>query len=140
MPKKQLLYLALIILMAALIWFLSSDSKSTISFENNFAISDTASVSKIFIADRNGTTITLNRNEKNWVINNKYEVRKDAINTILTTINQIRIQKKVSKTINLDHISVFNMPTNFDSYLRPKNLRTGRSPQSLELAPGIIYQ
>ena len=73
MPKKQLLYLALIILMAALIWFLSSDSKSTISLENNFAISDTASVSKIFIADRNGTTITLNRNEKNWVINNKYE-------------------------------------------------------------------
>ena len=97
MAKKQLLYLALIILMAALIWFLSSDSKSTISLENNFAISDTASVSKIFIADRNGTTITLNRNEKNWVVNNKYEVRKDAINTILTTINQIRIQRPVSK-------------------------------------------
>jgi len=97
MPKKQLFYLALIILMAALIWFLSSDKKSTISVENNFAISDTASVSKIFIADRNGTTINLNRNEKNWVINNKYVVRKDAINTILTTIKQIRIQRPVSK-------------------------------------------
>jgi len=97
MPKKQLFYLALIILMAALIWFLSTDKKSTISVENNFAISDTASVSKIFIADRNGTTINLNRNEKNWVINNKYVVRKDAINTILTTIKQIRIQRPVSK-------------------------------------------
>jgi len=97
MPKKQLLYLALIILMAALIWFLSTDKKSTISVENNFAISDTASISKIFIADRNGTTITLNRNKKNWVVNNKYGVRKDAINTILTTINQIRIQRPVSK-------------------------------------------
>ena len=97
MSKKQLFFLALIMLMAALIWLLSSDSKSTISHQNNFAISDTASVSKIFIADRNGTTITLNRNEKNWVVNNKYEVRKDAINTILTTINQIRIQKQVSK-------------------------------------------
>jgi len=97
MPKKQLFYLALIILMAALIWFLSTDKKSTISVENNFSISDTASVSKIFIADRNGTTITLNRNEKNWVVNNKYGVRKDAINTILTTINQIRIQRPVSK-------------------------------------------
>jgi len=42
MPKKQLFYLALIILMAALIWFLSSDKKSTISVENNFAISDTS--------------------------------------------------------------------------------------------------
>jgi len=97
MPKKQLFYLALIILMAALIWFLSTDKKSTISLENNFAISDTASVSKIFIADRNGTTITLNRNKKNWVVNNKYGVRKDAINTILTTINQVRIQRPVSK-------------------------------------------
>jgi CxxC motif-containing protein len=83
--------------MAALIWFLSADKKSTISEENNFAISDTASVSKIFIADRNGTTITLNRSAKDWVINKKYEVRKDAIKTILTTINQIRIQRPVSK-------------------------------------------
>ena len=97
MPKKQLFYLALIILIGALIWFLSIDKKSTISVENNFSISDTASVIKIFIADRNGTTITLNRNEKNWVINNKYGVREDAINTILTTINQIRIQRPVSK-------------------------------------------
>jgi len=97
MPKKQLFYLALITLMAVLVWFLSTDKKSTISVENNFSISDTASVSKIFIADRNGTTITLNRNEKNWVVNNKYGVRKDAINTILTTINQIRIQRPVSK-------------------------------------------
>ena len=97
MPKKQLFYLTLIILMAALIWFLSNDKKSTISVENNFAICDTASVSKIFIADRNGTTITLNRNQKNWVVNNKYRVRKDAIKTILTTINQIRIQRPVSR-------------------------------------------
>ena len=97
MPKKQLFYLVLIILIAALIWFLSTNKKTTINLENNFALSDTASVSKIFIADRNGTTITLNRNEKDWVINNKYRVRKDAIRTILTTINQIRIQRPVSK-------------------------------------------
>ena len=97
MPKKQLFYLALIILMAVLIWFLSADKKSTISVENDFAISDTSSVSKIFIADRNGTTINLSRSAKNWVINNKYEVRKDAIKTILITISQIRIQRPVSK-------------------------------------------
>ena len=97
MPKKQLFYLTLISLMAVLIWFLSNDTKSTISLENTFAISDTALVRKIFIADRNGTTITLNRNEKNWVINNKYQVRKDAIKTILTTIKKIKIQRPVSK-------------------------------------------
>jgi len=97
MHKKNFLLIALITLIATLIWLLSTDNKSTISVENNFAISDTASVSKIFISDRNGSTIILNRNEKKWVVNNRYAVRKDAINTILTTINQIRIQRPVSK-------------------------------------------
>jgi len=97
MPRKQLFYLFTIVLIGALIWFLSTDKKSTISVENNFAVIDTASVSKIFIADRNGTTITLNRSERNWVVNSKYGVRKDAIKTILTTINQIKIQRPVTK-------------------------------------------
>ena len=95
MPKKQLFYLALIILFGALIWFLSTDEKSTIIDDNNFAVSDTSSVSKIFIADRSGKTITLDRVGNKWMVNNKYGVRKDAIKTILTTINQIKIQRPV---------------------------------------------
>ena len=97
MPKKQLFYLALIALMAALIWFLSTDEKSTISIDNNFSVSDTSAVSKIFIADRSGTTITLDRVGNKWIVNNKYGVRKDAIKTILTTMHQIRIQRPVPK-------------------------------------------
>ena len=97
MPKKQLFYFVLIILTSILIWFFSSDKKSTITNDENFAISDTASVSKIFIADRSGVTITLDRVENGWIVNNKYEVRKDAITTILNTIQQIRIQRPVPK-------------------------------------------
>jgi len=97
MPKKQFFYFALIILVSIVIWYLKSDKKSTIIDENNFAVSDTASVSKIFIADRSGTTITLDRAENNWLVNDKYEVRKDAITTILNTIQQIRIQRPVPK-------------------------------------------
>ena len=97
MPKKQLFYFALIILISVLLWFFLSDKKSTITKDNKFEISDTASVSKIFIADRSGTTITLNRARNNWIVNNKYEVRKDAIATILNTIQQIRIQRPIPK-------------------------------------------
>jgi len=95
MPKKQLFYLVLIVLFGVLIWFLSIDKKSTIITDNNFSVSDTASVSKIFIADRNGTTITLGKTGNKWIVNNKYGVRKDAIKTILSTINQIKIQRPV---------------------------------------------
>ena len=97
MPKKQFFYFALIILVSISIWLFLSDKKSTITDDNNFSVSDTASVNKIFIADRSGTTITLNRVENNWIVNNKYEVRKDAITTILNTIQQIRIQRPVPK-------------------------------------------
>ncbi len=97
MPKKQLIYCILIILTGIVIWHLNTDERSTITNDNNFAISDTASVSKIFIADRNGSTITLDRARNNWVINNKYKVRKDAITTILNTIQQIKIQRPVPK-------------------------------------------
>ena len=97
MPKKQFLYFTLIILIIVLSECIPSDKKSTITDDNNFAVSDTASVSKIFIADRSGTTITLNRVENDWIVNNKYKVRKDAITTILNTIQQIRIQRPVPK-------------------------------------------
>jgi len=94
MPRKQLFYLLLI---SALIWLLSTDKKSTITDDNNFSFSDTASVIKIFLADRSGKTITLDRTQNIWTVNNKYEVRKDAIMTILNTIHQIRIQRPVPK-------------------------------------------
>ena len=97
MPKKQFFYLALIILTIVVIYFLDSDKKSTISAENKFSVSDTASVNKIFIADRSGVTVSLNRIGENWVVNNKYEVRKDAITTIMSTIKQIRIQRPVPR-------------------------------------------
>ena len=97
MHKKNLFYFIFIFIISILIYFLSDNEKTTIKLENNFSISDTASVNKIFIADRSGTTITLIRTKDNWIVNNKYLVRNDAINTILGTINQIKIQRPVTK-------------------------------------------
>ena len=97
MHRKQLFYLSLIFLISALIWFLSTDKESTITDDNNFSVTDTASINKIFIADRSGKTITLDKTQNIWTVNNKYEVRKDAIMTILNTIHQIRIQRPVPK-------------------------------------------
>ena len=97
MHRRRLFYFLLILIISTLIWFLSTDKESTITDDNNFSVTDTASISKIFIADRSGKTITLDRTQNTWTVNNKYEVRKDAITTILNTIHQIRIQRPVPK-------------------------------------------
>ena len=93
MPKKQLFYFALIILVGIVIWHFNPDKKSTITDDNNFAVSDTASVSKIFIADRSGATITLDRAGNNWIVNNKYDVPKIRITTILKAIHQLKFYR-----------------------------------------------
>ena len=49
MPKKQLFYFALIILASISIWLFLSDKKSTITDDNNFSVSDTASVNKYLL-------------------------------------------------------------------------------------------
>ena len=72
MPKKNILFALLIFFIGISIWFLNSDKKSTIIEENNFAIEDTSIIEKIFIADRNGNTITVRKNDGSWEVNNKY--------------------------------------------------------------------
>jgi len=100
MLKKYKVILIIILFLIALIWFFSEQryfQYSTVADLNNFAIEDTAAISKIFIADRKGNTITLDKQENKWIINNKYAVRKDAITTLLGTINQISIKRTIPK-------------------------------------------
>ena len=97
MPKKQLTYLILILLTISLIYFLYPDQKTTNTSEKKFAISDTASIKKIFIADKSGFTITLKKTKNNWTVNNKYDVPKIRTNTILNAIHKLKFQRHVPK-------------------------------------------
>ena len=108
MPKKNILFALLIFFIGISIWFLYSlpDKRSTIIEDNNFAIEDTSIIEKIFIADRSGNTITVKKNDGSWVVNNKYEVRQDAINTLLSTISKLKIKKPVSKS-SFDNVIKF---------------------------------
>ena len=96
MLKKYwyIIIISIIILAIILIKFKSSPSMTE---NNKFQIEDTSLITKIFLADRNGKTITLKKKQEKWVVNDQFFVREDAINTILLTANKIRIKKPVSK-------------------------------------------
>jgi hypothetical protein len=95
MHKKYWIYLILLVVGVAILLFLSTEKTSTLNSDATFAIADTAAIDKVFIADRSGNTITLDRQENYWMINNKYIVRKDAINILLSTIHQLKIERPV---------------------------------------------
>jgi len=92
MLKKNWYYLTIFIAI-----FLANGCKNTNERSKiNFEVQDVSFITKIFLADSNGNTITLDKNGASWKINNQFEVRKDAIATLLSTIKKIRIKKPIS--------------------------------------------
>ena len=106
MLKKKYAFIILVIIIGSAIWLENTEKKSTILVDNNFEIADTSVVTKVFIADRYGNTITVEKVEKKWFVNEKYEARKDAIKTLLTTISKIKIKKPVSNS-SFDNVVKF---------------------------------
>ena len=63
----------------------------------DFKITDTASVTKIFLADKNGQSITIERTKKGWVTPGGYPCRTDAVNLLLYTMKMMEVKSPVSK-------------------------------------------
>lgn len=98
--RKNRIAIILVILMGSLtFWFISKNRKGTLSAEmKNFAVKDTASITKIFLADKNGRNLTLERGETGkWTVNGKYGVRMDALETLLETIMRLDVKEPVGK-------------------------------------------
>jgi len=93
--KKTLILLILFLLIGGATIFLTTkkDTKTTIlTEERNFAVEDIESVHKIFIADRNGKSVTLERKRNYWQLNKKYRANPNAVSNLLNTIQQLKIK------------------------------------------------
>ena len=91
------MHITIILVAIMTLWLIILNTNSRTN-NKTFEINDTSSITKIFLADKSGNTITLTKNNNFWLINNRFRVRKDAIATILSTANKIRIKKPVSKS------------------------------------------
>lgn len=58
----------------------------------DFAVPDTAAVTKIVIWDKSPDTVTLERKGIQWLVNAQYIARHDAIEVILETLYRIRLR------------------------------------------------
>ena len=64
--------------------------------EAGFAVEDTASITKIFIADKNNNQLTLSRSGPGpWMIDGKYLAHDVKISTLLKTIKEIKVRAPV---------------------------------------------
>jgi hypothetical protein len=100
MKKRNRTAVILVIILSSVsFWFIINNHKGTIKETlRDFAVKDTASITKIFLADKNGHTITLDRKPiGGWTLNGKYEARQDAVQGLLVTITRVDVKEPVGK-------------------------------------------
>jgi hypothetical protein len=99
MKKNRISIIIIILLSSISFWFIINNGKGTIKETlRDFAVADTASINKIFLADKNGNEITLERKSPgHWTVNGKYDVRPDAMQTLLYTIKKVDVKEPIGK-------------------------------------------
>jgi len=65
---------------------------------NDFLLSDTSKVVKIFMVNKKNENITLSKKGKNWMVNGKEKAITENVNIILKTLMYIEIRQPVSKS------------------------------------------
>jgi hypothetical protein len=94
---KSIILLVVLLIIATIIYF--KNHNSTIREElKDFAVEDTASVDKIFMVDKSNQKVLLERIDGQWIVNNKYPARKDAMDILLKTINRLTVKQPVPKS------------------------------------------
>jgi len=100
---KKYSSLTLIVILLALagisIYIYRSKSGSTTADDDsrNFAFKDTAAITRIFIADREGRKAVIERGKTNWVVNGKFNCRADAVLNLMEMIKNIEVKMPVSR-------------------------------------------
>ncbi|MBK9285906.1 MAG: DUF4340 domain-containing protein [Sphingobacteriaceae bacterium] len=95
---KILLAVFSITIICAIIIYKKKGKASTVdSAARDFKIKDTASITRIFIADKEGDKSNLQRTKSGWIVNDKYPCRTDAILNLMEAIRNVEVKMPVNK-------------------------------------------
>ena len=98
--KKNLVYAAVLVLLCVAAYYLvKSENKNTIDAQDrSFTVKDTAAITKIFLADKTGSQMLLERtDQKYWVVNKKYKALHSQVNSLLKAVNRLSVRNPVPK-------------------------------------------
>jgi hypothetical protein len=94
--QKNILLLLLFLGLGGAAFYLYNTKKdvksSSLAPDMDFTVRDTASVTKIFLANRNGTTILLERQKENWILNGKGSARQSAVTMLLNCLSKQQVK------------------------------------------------
>ena len=108
MKKQTYILLAILVVIGSAYYLVSKKPWRTAEkAANAFAVEDTASISKIFMANKRGEKVLLERLPNNtWLVNGKVPADFPKIQLLLSTLKQMRIQMPIPATMHNTAIGI----------------------------------
>ena len=96
--NKNLIIAIVIILLAAVAGYLyyNQQPKNTVEAEQAFFMENTDAVTKVFLVDKAGKKVLLEKVDGVWMVNGKYKAFKAKINMLMETLRRIRVDYPVT--------------------------------------------
>ena len=99
MKKKNYISIVIIAILVIIAGILIGNNRYLSSLRGeafDYTVYDTASITKLFFADKSGHQVLLQREGNGWLVNNEYTANQSMINEMLYTLNRMRIKMPVS--------------------------------------------
>jgi hypothetical protein len=98
MKQRIVGVLALILLAGIAVWVTQNDASSTMRGElADFAVDDTAAITRMVLRDESGNVIDLSRAEGHWILNDQFKARPDAVSNLLYTVKKVSLRAPISQ-------------------------------------------
>lgn len=127
MNKNLKILLVLVAVVASLYFVFVRKPWSTLKPElKDFAIKDTASVTKFFLADKRGHSVTVEKNEQGiWMVDNTYKADITKVNLLLATMHDVTVRNPISeKEFNTVIATLATEGIKAEFYAGKKNIKT----------------
>ncbi len=107
MNKRRVLSLLAILLLAGISVFIFRKKIFRENSISDFAVQDTAAITRIFLADKNGHQSTLDKTaDGHWRVNNKFDVQESKMQTLMDAIYRVRVKSPVPQKDREDVIKI----------------------------------
>jgi len=99
MKRNKLIILITVLLVIVAIVLVINQSSSTLKQgATDFAVVDTAAITKIFMVDKNNNSVLLERQSvSEWTVNKEYKAQTFQVNALIKTMSDLEIRSPVPK-------------------------------------------
>lgn len=102
MKKKNIIIIAVVAAVALLAIIIAVRGSRTSTFDQDYHIADTSTITKIFMADKMDHSVLLTRvpdapEDSAWMVNETYMASSPQVELLLSTLNEMRIRQLVNK-------------------------------------------